>query len=965
MSKTIKRNVLIVLFAVVATFSLAFSFVFKSAKAEENTPTVSTELGQAEGVVMLKGAAARLTQYTFGDTTYNDGLRAIVTVTDHVKNSLSETTTLQVWFTTAENFETAKLYPVEALLENSRVCTFTADDLYKLEGETLWYGNAVLANLSAKNQQDYQFVAIGVLSTTTDGTTTYTLGSFAESDVEKNTRSLYERVNAAFLNSDAECNAILSNNTYASWYGTENYPILVETEDDYNALTARAVKNNIASLKAATTALDSKPATETAPAVTKLVTVTVNANGTTTKFLVAEGSNVSERLTALKPNDTDTHYFVKWDNDGTEINADTTITATMAEWNVVTVQDSANTTIKVKDGTNITDALSTLTVNDTEDQYWDGNWTFEGADGDSITNVNANATVKPTMLNFYKIQLIDSYATGDDKDAVLGTLKIKQGQTLGEANLVDTIKDTAFAESDETYYGYQVTINGVSTYVEDVDSNLDSVVITGDATISLYYLSMQEITVNVYVESYGWKTGSAQSIQFENGGLRYDTAGVNWDKVNGSYVTYPDVDQHTYINKTTEFVDLTKVQATGKSVITGYPQDYIDLTNVLKNLPAEYTLNTTKAGYTITPTDGTYVTDQKIVEGENVINVYLDANTEKLGFALTDVYYVLNGKSIDTASPATLTRLSDGKVGVYLERATNLYNQWVGVLTDLAHPNADYDTVITYGFKSLKKNDTTHVYASADFYSPRSAKYKDGCCFEVDESGNWKFAKSNIGSGYKAVDNWYYPEQFNNVNLYFNGGTENSAFFIQSLSYPKSLQTTKDTTYNAKELVDFTSIAGQSGTIAMAQDKDGNDVLRYTRKATETAGTWFGVQIAFGTVDLTKYEHIYVKVQATGTDTGFRWELNGGIAGINGYTGMEYVVDLLDMKVDDGGGLRPMGATDKIIGSWSNDTYTTWKSSGTMSNLILRQQVAGVKDFSIDIYSVQFVVKTAAENPEA
>ncbi len=892
MSKTIKRNVLIVLFAVVATFSLAFSFVFKNAKAEESSSTVSAAIGQADGVVMRMGASARLTR----NETYSDGLREIVTVTSDVYKKLSDTnskTSLQVWFTTAQNFETAQNHSVELLKANSQVCEFKVNDLYPV-GD-LYYGNAVLTNLSSKNQQDLQFVAIGVLATTTDGKTTYQLGRFEENDVANNTRSLYERVNAAFLCGDDESNAILANSTYNSWYGKDNHPIMINTQEDYSNLIARAKNNNLSNLTAIKKSSDTftgEFATSAyAPSVKNTVQVTVKANGKTTVINVLEKSDITSKLNGLKPADTDDKYFDSWSVEG------------------------------------------------------------EG----SITNVASNITVNAVMNDYLTITVVDKYNTENENATIKTIGKVKEGDLLA-----DYINKTTFASAakptDASHRGYIVTPNGSEA---SKVSSLDNITVSKNTTISLWMALLQNIQVNVKVEAYKatW-----------NGRDFNDTKFPGWVRMRAA-------NESTYLDKSDEFTDLPQV--------TGYEDEKIDLAAFMAKLPEQYKLNTTAAlngGVTIDGT--TFATNQDIVEGENSIDIYLDANVEVLGFSLTDLYIGANmseyGDNYNSCTEYfTLTRRENGDVGAMVFFNASAYNSFVNGIGILLPKDVD-------------KQHYSSVEVESDYISDKNFYINiiGSNLEELKAAGNFSNGAGDyLGKGAMSAA-WGEPTQtFKNLNgdimkcetefvdctdVVFTtpsaGNYMNATVFLKSITYSAkaNIPTDENTTMDATELKKYVRALSKAGTFSIVEDGD-TTALRYTATEDEvmTLSNGWGIGFYFNDIDITKFESIKVTFKmAADYSRNIRFDVNDGSVGLNfnpalANNGKICTLDVLNLPDYNGTG-----------GCTSND-YTNFIKNGTPITSIRLSTAAprGSNDntdsgFTIDVYSIEFVIKKA-ETPQA
>ncbi len=206
------------------TLSLSLSFVtFKTQKASASTQVFE----------MVYGASLRLTGGKIGGENGDDitnGLRFQVKMDETTKNSITETN---------------KLYMLICPKDILNVSSATDDNLltykdkwvdlgipYAVEDE--YYANGVLCNVKNENLSR-EFNAIAFFAN--DTKTEITLRASTANSVA---RSIYNVVNSAVLDSQNDfAETILGSGaelTYNTWYGSENYPIVVNDTSSYDAL---------------------------------------------------------------------------------------------------------------------------------------------------------------------------------------------------------------------------------------------------------------------------------------------------------------------------------------------------------------------------------------------------------------------------------------------------------------------------------------------------------------------------------------------------------------------------------------------------------------------------------------------------------------------------------------------------------------------------------------------------------
>lgn len=243
--KTLRSKILVTLVSALflcLTLALAFSFNIGNVHA-----TVDSD-----AFVMEKGASLALTK---------DGLRFRVQMGKNVydrifTNDTDDSVDLSVlvapktYFDALNQTENAGKYQ-----ELSKKIEIQIDDVNKVyEDDGYYYANAVLSNLAVvnnanitKDQFDLDFVAVGCIATTTDSNTAYEYASFFDGDIANNTRSQYQVAHASVLSESDEdaslASEILDRETspYKTWFGTEDYPINVDSAEEYSILQAKVV----------------------------------------------------------------------------------------------------------------------------------------------------------------------------------------------------------------------------------------------------------------------------------------------------------------------------------------------------------------------------------------------------------------------------------------------------------------------------------------------------------------------------------------------------------------------------------------------------------------------------------------------------------------------------------------------------------------------------------------------------
>lgn len=927
MSKTIKRNVLIVLFAVIATFSVAFSFVFKSASAAETDTRWTT----TKYITMEEGMSVSL-------NAQQPGIRARVQITNDGYEALNNNdATLEVWFvskTQYDMFKSDTSKTVTQLKNNAAaVVEVPAGKIYQENGS--YFANAVVGGSAIHDLKDVDFVSIGAWKSDN----TYIFAAFAENDVAHNTRTLEWLVNETMFETTDEgalkTNQIRDLLSAYEWYGTEESPIKANTE----RLTALvAINDSLTDRYVANMDKASVPGGLTSATMLTPYTVTVKVGEQTV--------------------DTYTGY-----TGGSVTSLDLT-----DELSAIKAEDNAKT-----------DA-------DDSTQYLDA-WTITEGEG-SIDNITGSCTITATMGTYNYVTFVDTY-NAEEANKEAATFKVKDGGSFSEDQIAEvfdlilTLSEPADDADAGDYLGYNVTMNGETTPYTDVEfnSNLESIAFTHNATVSLRYEKPVYVSLNVYTEAYALD-GSAPAGTVHKASMRY---GAGTKK---------------YLDKTSEFTDLTKTND-GKSVIKSYKGDKIDLTAFLKNLPEAYKLNTTVDGctYTVTTSETasgtTYMTSQAVVDGENTINVYLDANEEELGFSMKDIYYTRNSgfasDGLDKLGDVELKRLPTGDVGAYLSVNASKTN-WHSISLHVTQDDVtkeSYKSVYVTTQINIAEDAFKTIYLSSvsdTMWSNGGSVYGVGATAlsyktinsSADDqnailaTNTWGYLNGNALAPLAETDTLedIIISASGNGSPWDDAGRFHVSVLIQSVQYnvnPITVNpsTESNTTLNPTDMRKSAYATSNSGRFTITKDDAGVDVLRYkatTANGTDAYGRW-GVAFNFSNIDISKFDAINVKFKLINQSGNLKININVNSVERAGWNDLNFDPTEAKNGVVTWNllNLPPYDATKIRDEVWYVSMITDRKP--LMSDFKISSQ--STSGFSIDIYSIEFVVKTAAETPEA
>ena len=223
------------------------------------------------------------------------------------------------------------------------------DKIYQGE-DGYYYTNIVMTNLDTYGYQDDSFSAIAFIEDNSGSSPVYTYAELAldkvgHINIEAQNRTQYDVVNAAFLDGEESYESRLIA-TYGAWYGTEEYPIFINTETERQSFVE---KLEDATFK---TQIEGKHVfikegvsndIESVVSVTKVSGYTVtfwNGNKVVDTQFVEKGADATAPAAPTK----DGYEFVEWNGNLENIQADTDV---YAKWKVAkgNVKDLGNISV--------------------------------------------------------------------------------------------------------------------------------------------------------------------------------------------------------------------------------------------------------------------------------------------------------------------------------------------------------------------------------------------------------------------------------------------------------------------------------------------------------------------------------------------------------------------------------------------------------------------------------------------
>ena len=177
-----------------------------------------------------------------------------------------------------------------------------------------YYANAALEGLNATNQSAKEVVAIGVI-THADGTVEY--ARFNDGKMANNVRTQYDVLQQVALDTREEAQewseVILGDDSpYSAWFGTEEFPLVVDTQEKYDSLAAKVGDGLNLYVEVDTEAVTLDADVEAKlPHVTKIYTVNFYNQDTLLKTV-----KVKEGEAAVAPTDLPKYYALEAMNGG-------------------------------------------------------------------------------------------------------------------------------------------------------------------------------------------------------------------------------------------------------------------------------------------------------------------------------------------------------------------------------------------------------------------------------------------------------------------------------------------------------------------------------------------------------------------------------------------------------------------------------------------------------------------------
>ena len=240
MSKTIKKNLLCLIFAAICCLfaGILFGSTTKVSAAEPIEPKTFE---------MVSGASIRIGEGQVKGKAMTNGLRFQVKMDETTAKSINgETKKLYVLIApvaivdlTSDEIEANKS-AIEGYKE--KWISVAADSIYESvdeNGKNYYFANAMICNLTS----DFYGVKFNAIAIIENG------GEYTYAKAVSTSRSLYDVVNSAVLDKYADRIVGDSVNTkldYAKWYGTEEYPVAPQTPaqfNKYNELKSTTLKD--------------------------------------------------------------------------------------------------------------------------------------------------------------------------------------------------------------------------------------------------------------------------------------------------------------------------------------------------------------------------------------------------------------------------------------------------------------------------------------------------------------------------------------------------------------------------------------------------------------------------------------------------------------------------------------------------------------------------------------------------
>ena len=304
---TVKKSKFILLVVLLAIMALLVTGALKV-----NDKTVSAA-NEEYSISKVEKAQLRLTA--------EGGLRFRFTVDAATRKNIIDNENVKIQFIIAP-----EKYFASGVAEDNGLKVFLNDEsnnIYASTSEGVYYVNGCIQNVNVKNVAlDFQCMA-RIVEVGEDGQTVAAVKASALSDA----RNLYDVVNkTVLLENDSSASAILdeASTPYSTWFGTDTYPVCVETQGEYEILKNKcAAEGNTSFANVAVAVADEITFGESdfpetnKPSVDKMYTVTfMNGSDVYATVKVKNGKNAVEP--AINPtmnfDGAYTYKFLGWED---------------------------------------------------------------------------------------------------------------------------------------------------------------------------------------------------------------------------------------------------------------------------------------------------------------------------------------------------------------------------------------------------------------------------------------------------------------------------------------------------------------------------------------------------------------------------------------------------------------------------------------------------------------------------
>lgn len=232
MIRVIKRNLLLILSLCFVLSLGCFAFV-KTAQHQAKADAYVSDAFE-----MVEGAQLKLD---------GDGLRFVVRLGSDTYDALAENENLSLSFLIAPKsfFDDVDAGATPGEYENlskKKQIDIPFNRIYVLD-DGYYYANAVLTNIAtaaSSPQYEYNFVATAMIKDTA-GVEDTVYADFSGKNIENNARTQYDVAQATVLSEEmdqTDVEDLVTDGPYMAWFGTSDYPVLVETIEKYERYEA-------------------------------------------------------------------------------------------------------------------------------------------------------------------------------------------------------------------------------------------------------------------------------------------------------------------------------------------------------------------------------------------------------------------------------------------------------------------------------------------------------------------------------------------------------------------------------------------------------------------------------------------------------------------------------------------------------------------------------------------------------